>query len=123
MSILIIIFGSLILLAGILLLVNPDIIFGYLKDNIENSVIHVVAVLVRLIIGALLITQSGFSGFPAVVEVLGWVFVVAGIFLAVIGSNNFRKLMSWVLTNLQRFARLAGLAAVVFGGFLVYAFL
>ena len=123
MTISIIIFGSLILIAGILLLRNPEIIFGFLQDNIENSAIHVIAVMIRLIIGTLLITQSSLSRFPLGIEVLGWVFIVTGFSLAVIGRNKFGRLKSWVLTNLMPFGRLAGVIAIAFGGFLVYAFL
>lgn len=122
MTMSIIIFGSLILIAGFFLLINPGSIFGFLRDNIDNSAIHVIAVVVRLIMGALLVTQSDLSRFPLGIEVLGWVFIVAGITLAVIGRNKFRYLMSWVLKNMKPFGRLAGLLAIVFGGFLVYAF-
>lgn len=119
----IILFGSLILLAGVLLLGNPEIIFGFLRENIENAAIHVVAVVVRLIIGALLITQSGLSRFPLGIEVLGWVFIIAGFSLAMIGRKKFRSLVAWALENLKPFGRLAGVIAIALGGFLVYAFL
>ena len=123
MTLSIIIFGSLILLAGVLLLRNPEIIFGFLRDNIENQAVHVIAVMVRFIIGTLLITQSGLSKFPLGIEVLGWIFIIAGFCLAVIGRDRFCRLMSWVLTKFMPFGRLAGVIAMAFGGFLVYAFL
>jgi len=37
MTISILVFSSLILLAGVLLLINPNIIFGVLQKNIENA--------------------------------------------------------------------------------------
>jgi len=123
MTISIIIFGSMILLAGVLLMINPEIVFGFLRNNIENLAIHTIGVLVRLIVGALLVTQSSVSRYPLAVEVLGWVFIVSGILLAVIGRTNFRRLLSWVLTNLTAFGRIAGVMSIAFGGFLIYAFL
>ena len=123
MTIIIIIFGSLILLAGVLLLINPEIIFGFLGRNIENPAIQMIAVLVRLIIGALLVTQSSQSRFPLAIEVLGWILILAGISLAVIGQAKFRKLMSWVLTKFKAVGRIAGVVAIAFGGFLIYAFI
>jgi len=123
MTVSILIFSSLILLAGILLLINPSIVFGFLQKNIENSAIHLMAVLVRLVIGILLVIQSGSSKFPLAMEVLGWVLVVAGISLAVIGHTRFRKLMSWVLVSFKPLDRMAGVVAILFGGFLFYAFL
>ena len=123
MTIIIIIFDSLILLAGVLLLINPEIIFGFLGRNIENPAIQMIAVLVRLIIGALLVTQSSQSRFPLAIEVLGWILILAGISLAVIGQAKFRKLMSWVLTKFKAVGRIAGVVAIAFGGFLIYAFI
>lgn len=120
---LIIPFAALILIAGIMLVVKPETIFMLLRNNIEHPVIHVMAVMARLIIGALLISQSALSRFPLVIEVLGWVLIVAGIFLAVIGRKKFQKLLSWVLTKFTPFGRLAGIIAIAFGGFLGYAFL
>ena len=123
MTILIIIFASLIMLAGVVLLVNPETIFGFLRNNTDSTAIHVVAIITRLIIGALLIAQSSLSRFPLGIEVVGWIFIVAGLTLAIMGRNNFRKLISWVLTKFKPFGRLAGVIAIAFGGFLVYAFL
>lgn len=103
-------------------MINPEIIFGFLRNNIENAAIHVIAVLARLIIGILLITQSSLSRFPITIEVLGWIFIIAAFSLAVIGRTKFRKLISWVLTNFKAFGRIAGFIAIAFGGFLIYAF-
>jgi len=123
MTILIILFGILVLLAGVLLLINPDMIFGFLQNNIESPVIHVAAVLVRLVIGVLLIAQSGLSRFPLAMETLGWVFIIAAIVLAVMGRGRFRQLLSWVLTSFKAFGRIAGVIAVGFGSFITYAFI
>jgi len=123
MAVLIILFGSLIFISGILLLINPEIIFSYLRNNVGNTAIHAAAVLVRLVIGILLITQAHISKFPVVIELLGWFFIVAGVFLAVIGRSNFLKLMSWVLRKFKAFGRIGGAIAIAFGGFLIYAFL
>ena len=123
MILFIIIFGSLILLAGLLLVVNPNIVFGFLQNNDDNLAIQVIAVSVRLIIGILLIKQSNVSRYPLAIEVIGWIFVIAGIFLAVIGRGRFRQLMSWVLTKFKAYGRIAGGIAMAFGGFLIYAFL
>ena len=54
---------------------------------------------------------------------LGWILILAGISLAVIGQAKFRKLMSWVLTKFKAVGRIAGVVAIAFGGFLIYAFI
>jgi len=122
MTVLIIIFGALTLLAGIVIIINPEVIFGFLRNNLEKLVVHILAVVIRLVIGALLIYQSSISKFPLVIEVIGWLSIVAAIFLAVMGRRNFNRLMSWALSLSKPFGRIGGILAVVFGAFLIYAF-
>ena len=104
-------------------MINPQTIFGFLRKNIENPVIQLFAILVRLVIGILLITQSNLSRYPLAIEIIGWILIVAGISLALIGPVNFRQLMSWVLKKFAAFGQIAGVIAIAFGGFLVYAFI
>ena len=122
MTDLIIVFGALILLAGVVILINPEIVFGFLRRNLDKPVIHILAVVVRLVLGALLLLQSDLSKFPLAIDVLGWLSVVAALTLAMMGRQNFVKLMSWALNYLRPFSRIGGVFAAVFGGFLVYAF-
>ena len=122
MTLLIIIFGALTLLAGIVIVINPEVIFGFLRNNLDKLVLHILAVVVRLVLGALLIYQSNISKFPFVIEVIGWLSIVAAIFLAVMGRRNFNRLMSWALSLSKPFSRVGGILAVSFGAFLIYAF-
>ena len=122
MTVLIIIFGALTLLAGIVIVINPEVIFGFLRNNLDKLVLHILAVVIRLVLGALLIYQSNISKFPFVIEVIGWLSIVAAIFLAVMGRRNFNRLMSWALSLSKPFGRVGGVLAVAFGAFLIYAF-
>ncbi len=122
MTLLIIIFGALTMLAGIVIVINPEVIFGFLRNNLDKRSLHILAVVVRLALGALLIYQSSASKFPFVIEVIGWLSIVAAIFLAVMGRRNFNRLMSWALSLSKPFGRVGGVFAVAFGAFLIYAF-
>ena len=122
MTVLIIIFGALTLLAGIVIVINPEVIFGFLRNNLEKLAVHILAVVVRLVIGALLIYQSGISKFPFVIEVIGWLSIVAAIIIAVMGRHNFNRLMSWALSLSKPLGHVGGVLAVAFGAFLIYAF-
>jgi uncharacterized membrane protein YidH (DUF202 family) len=119
---LIIIFGTLTLLAGMAIVINPEVIFGFLRNNLDKPGLHILAVVIRLALGALLIYQSSISKFPFVIEVIGWLSIVAGIFLAVMGRGNFNRLMSWALSLSKPFGRVGGILAAALGAFLVYAF-
>lgn len=122
MTVIIIIFGALTLLAGIVIVINPEVIFGFLRNNLDRLELHILAVAVRIVLGVLLIYQSSVSKFPLVMEIIGWVSVVAAIFLAVMGRRNFNRLMSWALSLAKPIGRVGGALAMAFGAFLIYAF-
>lgn len=115
-------FGLLIMLAGCVLLAKPESIIAPLRDNVQAPELQIAAVLVRLMLGYLLISQAAMSKFPLVIEVLGWLSVAAAIVLAAIGRDNFTRLMSWAVSLAKTFGRASGFVAIVFGVFLVYAF-
>lgn len=119
---LIILFGVLILLAGLVIVVSPETIFGYLRRNMHRPALRVAAVVMRLVIGVLLISQAGRSRYPLVIEILGWLSIAAALLLAVMGRRNFNTLMAWAFTFVGRFGRASGAVAAAFGGFLVHAF-
>ena len=123
MILLIIIFGALTLLAGMVILFNPDIIFGLLRKNIDNIGLHIMAVVVRLVLGVLLIVYSGSSRFPLVMEIIGWISIAAAVTFTIIGRKNFIRLMSWALNVMKPVARIGGIVAILFGGFIIYAFM
>jgi hypothetical protein len=120
--VLIIMFGILTLLAGIVIVINPEIIFGFLRNNIDKPELHILAVAVRIVLGVILIYQSGISKFPLLIEIIGWLSIVAAIILFVMGRSNFSRLMSWALSFVKTSGRVGGFLAVVFGAFLIYAF-
>jgi hypothetical protein len=123
MNLVILIFGALILLAGIIIVINPDAIFGLLRNNSDKPVLHVLAVVTRLVLGLLLISQSNVSKFPFVIEVIGWLSVIAALAFAVMGRNNFNRIISWALSLVKPVGRIGGVLATLFGTFLVYAFI
>lgn len=117
----ILVFGILILLIGAAILVKPNTVFAYLGRHSKSLNIHIMAVVVRLILGAALITYAAESRYPVILQVLGWISVAAAIGLAVIGRTKFISLMDWAMKLADSVGRYAGILAMVFGGFLVYA--
>jgi len=123
MTLIIIAFGALTLLAGIVIVINPEVIFGFLRNNLDKPALHILAVVIRLVLGVLLVVQSILSRFPFVIEFIGWLSIVAAVFLASMGRRNFNRLMSWALSLSKPFGRVGGVFAVALGAFLIYAFL
>ena len=123
MTLLIILFGTLILLAGVLIIINPEIIFGYLRKHYTRLDIHILAVAVRLAIGALLISQAAVSRYPLAIEILGWLSVAAALSIAAMGRERFKRLIFWALNVLKPWGRVGGIFAAAFGAFLIHAFI
>jgi len=122
MTLLIILFGALTLLAGILIVINPDLIFEFLRKNADKLYLHILAVGVRIFLGFLLIYQSHESKFAFAIEIIGWLSIAAAIIMALLGRRNFVRLMSWALSLPKFLGRIGGVIAMGFGAFLIYAF-
>jgi len=122
MIIMIYIFAVLLVLAGFLLIINPDFFFSFLDKNVDKLWIYVASVIVRIIFGGLLLYSSSYSKFPLVISILGWMIVITAVILFLVGRKNFEKLVLWVISIFKPYGRFGGLFSVGFGSFLIYAF-
>ncbi len=122
MTLLIISVGVLLLLAGIVIIINPDLIFGFFRNNADKLFLHILAVGLRIVFGLILIYQSNESKFDLAIEIIGWLSIAAAIIMALIGRRNFIRLISWFLSYTSSIGRIGGLLAMGFGAFLIYAF-
>ena len=121
MTYVVLLFGTLTTIAGVVLLSKPEYILDLLKKYSDSFGIHVVAVIVRIFIGVALIFSAPASRFPLALQVLGGLFILAALVLAVIGRSRFKSLMTWAMNLAHTFGRVSGIFAVMFGGFLCYA--
>ena len=121
MSYIILLLGIAILLLGVVILVNPDSIFGLIRSHSESLGLHVLAVVGRLVLGIALITYSAESHYPVALQALGWLTITAAVILGIMGRSRFKGLMTWALSFASTFGRFAGFGAILLGGFLIYA--
>ena len=123
MTSIILLFAFLTFIAGIIILFDPEIIFGVIRDNLNKPELRVVAVVLRLVLGILLVEYAPVSRFPLVIEVLGWLSIAAAVTFMLIGRANFLRLMNWALSLLKPYGRIGGIFAAGFGAFLIWAFI
>jgi hypothetical protein len=102
-------------------LINPETVFGLLRRKLESLNLHILAVVVRIILGVALIICAAESKYPTAILILGWISIIAAAVLGVMGRTNFKRLMSWALGLAPSFGRIGGFLAILFGGFLVHA--
>lgn len=123
MNYIVLLFGTLIALGGAVLLVRPDTISRLIAKHADSMGLHLSAIIARVILGVVLIIAAPESRFPVTLQVLGWLSIAAALVLGVIGRARLQSLIQWALGLTPRFKRPAGILAVFFGGFLVYAVL
>ena len=120
---LIILFGGLMTIAGIVLLIRPALVIDFMESNGDKVWLYILAIVVRILLGWILIQYAAYSKFPLVIEIFGWLMILAGLSFLLIGRSRFVRFMNWIIGKLRPFVRLAGVFAMAFGVFLVYAFI
>ncbi len=120
MSIIVLIFGILIALAGIVGVIRPNLLLSTLQSW-QGHGRWLVAVIVRLIMGLILIEISPDLRLPVVMKVIGIISFVAGIGLLLIGQKRMDLIVDWFLGVSETFARNAMVFVILFGVLLVYA--
>ena len=121
MNFIIMLFGTATIVAGIIIVINPESVFGLMRRKLESLGLHILAVVVRIIIGVALIMCAAESKYPTASLILGWISIVAASVLGIMGRSNFRRLMSWALSLKPSVGRIGGFIAILFGGFLIHA--
>ena len=110
------------LLAGISLLFNPEIIIGWIEENMENKSLYISAIVVRLVFGILFIAAARESKYPNLIKFFGYLFIIAAIIFIFIGQESFQDFITSFIPHVKPFAPISGMLSIVFGGFLIYAF-
>lgn len=121
MNYLIILFSTATIVAGIIIVISPESIFGMMRRKTESTGLHVLAVIIRIVIGVALIMCASESKYPTAILTLGWISIVAATVLGVMGRTNFKRVMLWALSLKPVFGRFGGFIAILFGCFLIYA--
>lgn len=123
MTQLIILFGALIFVAGIVIIARPPLILDMIQSNGEKTWLYLSAIGARVILGVILIQQAAISKFPLLIEMLGWISLVAAFLFTIMGRRRFTGMMYWILEKMKPYARVGGVFALIFGALLVYAFI
>lgn len=123
MTHLIILFGALIFVAGIVIIARPPLILDMIQSNGEKTWLYLSAIGARVILGVILIQQAAISKFPLLIEILGWISLVAAFLFTIMGRRRFTGMMYWILEKMKPYARVGGVFALIFGALLVYAFI
>ena len=109
------------LVAGIILLIYPEFIIGWIEDNKENTSLYVSAIIVRLVLGVLFIVTASSSKYPVAFKFFGYLFILISIIFVFIGHDSFQRLLTSLIPDVEPYAPLSGVLSIIFGGFIIYA--
>jgi len=104
--------------------VQPGKLMRFVTSTMDRPWGIYVAVIVRIVLGASLISAAPASSFPVTFRVLGIAMLIAAVALALAGRDRIRRLLTWWVERFSRTAnRLWVMLGVLFGSFLVYGVL
>ncbi len=115
-------FGVLVAVMGIILLINPDLIYDWFTDNIPNTSIFLLAIITRFALGTLLIIYASASRFPKLLKVIGFLSVLAALAFIIMGHERFQDFLTALLPDVRPYYMVSSMAAIILGSLLVYAF-
>ena len=121
MNYVIILFGLLITVLSFIILVKPKAALNYFDANSGSLGLYISAIAVRIGMGVVLLMYAEQSRYPAAFEIFGYILLVAGVILAIIGHRRFERLIRWAMGLLEKMAWVSGLLGIVFGLFFIYA--
>ncbi|MFT5701392.1 MAG: hypothetical protein ACI8ZB_004284 [Desulforhopalus sp.] len=123
MALLIIIFGTLTFWTGSVIVLNPERICGFLHKYEGRVLLHFLNVFLRLGFAFLLLSQSSQSKFSLLTDIIGGFCIAIALILTFMGRARFKRSISWAITLVETNNHIAGFLVMIFGVFLVYAFL
>ncbi len=113
-------FSLFTLFTGIIIVLKPDSVYQRLGTYSRTPGIHIIAVLVRAVIGIALLFSATGSKFPVIFQVIGWASLISAVVMILIGRDRFKRLIAWAVNVSSCYKRLGGFLAILFGGFLFY---
>ena len=99
MILFIIIYSILTLLAGLIILIYPSIIFRFLQKHYDKAILQIFSVVIRFILGLFLILESNSSKFPTLIEIFGWFSIIAALIFAIIGRSRYNSIIAGTLPH------------------------
>ncbi|MDJ0700690.1 MAG: hypothetical protein QNJ07_12610 [Woeseiaceae bacterium] len=120
MKLVIAILGVLIAVLGAVAIVRPGI-FRDLFGRLSAQVTWVLAVVLRLAIGTILLMVAGDTRLPQVMNVIGWIAIVAAVVVLLLGPERLEAFVEWWLGLTDGWLRTSAGFACAFGVFLAWA--
>lgn len=121
MQYLVIGFGWVIILSGLVLAVIPEKMLDFLSRHGQSTWLYATAIGVRIVLGLALVLYAPNTAFSLALSILGWLALIAALVLLIMRRSGFQRLLAWVTSFATPYAIPAGAVSILFGCFLIYA--
>lgn len=112
--------GAAVCILSIWGIASPRSLIRLVSSVVDHSAGVAVAVAVRLLLGAALITYAPHSPVPVAFQVLGWMAIIAAVVLLIAGRALMRRLVAWAARLPVAMTRVWLVFGLAFGAFLIY---
>ena len=113
---------AVLILAGCVFgLVAPQGFIGVVRQVMAKPSGWIFAVVIRILLGAALLTAAQGSRFPLVFTILGWIAIAAAIGILLMGHSRLQSIVAWVERWGPTAMRIALAFGAAFAGFLLFA--
>ena len=119
MTLIVTVLGVLFVVLGLVGLVQPDR-FRSLFAGMGSQLRFILAIAIRVVMGALLWWLADDLRHPQVMRILAAIAIFAAVGLLLMGQGRLNKLVEWWLSRSDGLLRFSALFAAVFGAYLVY---
>ena len=119
MTLIVAIFGLLIAVLGAVAVVRPGV-FSQMFGAMSGQAVWVLAVVLRLALGTLLLMVAADTRLPQVINILGWIAIVAAVVVLLLGPERLEALVKWWLSRRDGWLRASAAFACAFGAFLAW---
>ena len=116
---LIVLFGVLICLAGLTILIVPEK-FKNIMNRWTGQPRFLFAVIVRVVLGAILLSEAANLKFPLAMKIIGAISILAAVVLLLVGQERMDRFIDWWMRMSDNLLRFWSIFAFVFGAFLIY---
>jgi hypothetical protein len=121
MKTIILIFAAVMTVLSLAVMFRAKFFTDFLLNKLGTVWMTLLAGGVRIGMGWVMLQAVPISRFPRTFEVLGWLFIIAGVVILLIPPRRLQQFARWAFERFRGFAALGGLAGIALAAFLAYA--
>jgi uncharacterized protein YjeT (DUF2065 family) len=115
----VLIIGIFFLLVGIAILLQPEALRKLLQHFLKMEWL-IPATLIRVVTGIIFLLAAPGSRYPLLLQILGVIFVLAGVTIPLLGKLKIEALAAWWLARPDTMLRILGGAAALLGAVIIW---